>query len=176
MGLGYSCLAPVCIQDIGPGAFYPSCYCPRYENQITVTIYFFVMYLFVNLFVFAWTWMDLYFYFVRYLYNIYCLFLYLLRFIFVFVVLFASLVFAGILYFVFGFCTMSGVRDGCSGDWVIGLSNHINEAAQEEGRSSKVFMGALSTIKARFIISIIVIRNMFIKSTMIIFVNDLHLC
>ena len=72
--------------------------------------------------------------------QIISLYLYLLVFIFVF----ACLVFAGILYFVFGFCTMSGVCDGCSGDWVIGLSNHINEAAQEEGRSSKVFMGALS--------------------------------
>ena len=34
--------------------------------------------------------------------------------------------------YVFGFCTMSGVCDGFSGDWVIGLSNHINEAAQED--------------------------------------------
>ena len=27
---------------------------------------------------------------------------------------------------------MSGVCDGFSGDWFIGLSNHINEAAQED--------------------------------------------
>ena len=77
--------------------------------------------------------------------NMIFVFVYLFVYVFVFVLTCMDLYFY-VVKLVFGFCTMSGVCDGCSGDWVIGLSNHINEAAQEEGRSSKVFMGALSQL------------------------------
>ena len=74
--------------------------------------------------------------------------------VFVFVLIFACLVFASLLYFVFGFCTMSGVCDGCSGDWVIGLSNHINEGAQEGNAPELGIYGAslslLSNVASSF--------------------------
>ena len=51
-------------------------------------------------------------------------FVYLFVYVFVFVLTCMDLYFY-VVKWVFGFCTMSGVCDGCSGDWVIGLSNHI---------------------------------------------------
>ena len=123
--MGYSCLAPVCIQDIGLGAFYPSWYCPTYKKsnysaQYRIFIFIYLhMYLYLHVQIISITCICICSVFF------YWLVLYLLAFC--------------ILYL--GFCRMSGVCDGCSGDWVIGLSNHINEAPQEELRPEQGIYG-----------------------------------
>ena len=116
--MGYSCLAPVCIQDIGLGAFYPSWYCPTYKKSNYSAQYRIFIFIYLHMY------LDLHVQII----SITCicissvLFYWLVLYLLAFCILHL------------GFCRMSGVCDGCSGDWVIGLSNHINEAPQEELR------------------------------------------
>ena len=55
---------------------------------------------------------------------------------------------------VFVSCTQTRACDGCSGDWVIGLSNHINEGAQEGNAPEQGIYGAslslLSNVASSF--------------------------
>ena len=55
---------------------------------------------------------------------------------------------------VFASCTQTRACDGCSGDWVIGLSNHINEGAQEGNAPEQGIYGAslslLSNVASSF--------------------------